>query len=72
MARRVLVPKSEALTASEVTVVSDAVTELGMASSFHSHSLHHSSAGTLFSTCTRVVLVEVMVEVRRIHRGMPS
>lgn len=31
MARRVLVPESEALTASEGTVVSDAVTGLGMA-----------------------------------------
>jgi len=72
MARRVLVQQSEALTASEVTVISDAVTELGMASSFHSHSLNHSSAGTLFSTCTRAVLVKVVVEVRRIHRGMPS
>lgn len=38
MARRVLVQKSEALAASEATVVSDAVTELRMAS-FHFYSI---------------------------------
>ncbi len=46
MARRGLVPKSEALTASEATVVSDAVTELAMARAiplFHSHSVDHHS-----------------------------